>query len=407
MPHTVVMVATSYPRFPGDGVGSFMEPIAKGVAARGHAVHLVAPFHPLIARAPVEDGVRFHFYKYAPIHALNVFGYASGMRADTTLRASAWMAAPLALATGWLKAREVSERYHATVLHGHWVVPGGLLAATARGARPLVVSLHGSDVYVAERHVLLRKTAQWVFDRAGWVTACSDDLRNRAVALGANSSRIETVPYGVDTARFAPSPEGRQRLRAALGIGDAPFVFSAGRLVRKKGFEVLIDAAGEVATRIAGLRVVIAGAGDLRDELEARARQSGAMVMLVGPKTQDEVGDLAAAADVVAVPSVHDAEGNVDGLPNFALEALATATPVVASRVGGLPQAITDFVTGLLVPERDSRALAGALERLLTDPATARGLGVAARADVIRRFGWEQAAARFERAYDRTAERRR
>ena len=122
----------------------------------------------------------------------------------------------------------------------------------------------------------------------------------------------------------------------------------------------------------------------------------GAAVALVGARSQDEVGDLAAAADVVAVPSVHDTEGNVDGLPNFALEALATGTPVVASRVGGLPQAIADGVTGVLVPERDSRALAGALERLLTDPATARRLGTAARADVIRRFGWDRVAERFE-----------
>ena len=81
-PHTVVMVATSYPRFPGDGVGSFMEPIAKGVAARGHAVHLVAPWHPSITRRPIEDGVTFHFYKYAPVPALNVFGYAAGMSPD-------------------------------------------------------------------------------------------------------------------------------------------------------------------------------------------------------------------------------------------------------------------------------------------------------------------------------------
>ena len=98
MRHTVVMVATSYPRFPGDGVGSFMEPIAKHVAARGHDVHLVAPWHPLIARPRSEDGVMFHFYRYAPIRRLNVFGYAGGMRADTRLRLTAWAAAPLAIA---------------------------------------------------------------------------------------------------------------------------------------------------------------------------------------------------------------------------------------------------------------------------------------------------------------------
>ena len=92
--HVVVMVTSSYPRFPGDGIGSFVEPIAKGVAARGHAVHLVAPWHPALTRPPMEDGVQFHFYRYAPLASLNVFGYAAGMRADTAVRGAAWAATP-------------------------------------------------------------------------------------------------------------------------------------------------------------------------------------------------------------------------------------------------------------------------------------------------------------------------
>src|SRR5688572_28179294 len=110
MREVVVMVTSSYPRYPGDGVGSFMEPIAKGVAALGHEVHLVAPWHPAITRGREEDGVAFHFFRYAPTRALNVFGYASGLRADTELRAAAWAVAPLALAAGWFKAWRVATR---------------------------------------------------------------------------------------------------------------------------------------------------------------------------------------------------------------------------------------------------------------------------------------------------------
>src|SRR6185295_11832304 len=163
MRHVVVMVATSYPRFPGDGVGSFMEPIAKGVAARGHEVHLVAPWHPAITRGRSEGGVFFHFYRYAPISAMNVFGYAAGLRADTNLKVAAWAAAPAALAAGWFKAWRVAHKRSATVMHGHWVVPGGAIAAAAAGRLPLVVSLHGSDVYIAERHAVARRTATAVF----------------------------------------------------------------------------------------------------------------------------------------------------------------------------------------------------------------------------------------------------
>ena len=109
MRHRVVMVTTSYPRFPGDSVGTFMEPIAKGVAALGHEVHIVAPWHPAITRGREEDGDFFHFFKYAPIPQLNVFGYAAGLRADEAVRGAAWAAAPLALATGWFKAMRVAQ----------------------------------------------------------------------------------------------------------------------------------------------------------------------------------------------------------------------------------------------------------------------------------------------------------
>jgi glycosyltransferase involved in cell wall biosynthesis len=286
------------------------------------------------------------------------------------------------------------------------VIPGGVTALMAAGRLPLVVSLHGSDVYVAERHALVGRLARTVFERAAWVTACSDDLAARAVTLGASPSRMETLPYGVDAARFAPRPDERARLRRELGI-EGPFVFSAGRLVGKKGFAFLIDAAARLKPEWPTLRVAIAGEGDLHADLAARAVLTGGTVVLLGNRSQDDVARLAAAADVVAVPSIHDDDGNVDGLPNFALEALASGTPVVASRVGGLPSAIEDGVTGRLVQERDATALADALAGLLRNPGLGRVLGTAARAHVVQAFGWDRYAERLITAYDRASGGRR
>jgi glycosyltransferase involved in cell wall biosynthesis len=404
MRHVVVMMATSYPRFPGDGVGSFMEPIAKSVAARGHEVHLVAPWHPAITRGKQEDGVFFHFFHYAPVPSLNVFGYAGGLRADTHLKGAAWLAAPLAMSAGWFKAWRVATKCRATVMHGHWVVPGGVIAAAAAGRLPLVISLHGSDVYVAERHAAARRAARYAYGRAGWVTACSDALRTRACALGAAADRIETLPYGVDVERFAPAPDVRADVRRALGLGDAPVVFTAGRLVSKKGFEFLIDAVRALRRDVPNVRLVIAGEGDLGDELRARAADLAGHVLFAGNVSQDMVGRMSAAADVVAIPSVHDDQGNVDGLPNFALEAMATATPVVATRAGGLPSVIDDGRTGLLVPERDAAALGDALSAVLQWPAARRrDMGDRGRAGICTDFGWPRVGERLEAAYDRAS----
>ncbi|HXG54846.1 MAG TPA: glycosyltransferase family 4 protein [Vicinamibacterales bacterium] len=398
MPEVVVMVTTSYPRFPGDSVGTFMEPIATSIAARGHEVHVVAPWHPLVSRRSVDGGVRFHFYKYAPVRALNVFGYAAAMRADVSLRAAAFMAAPLALAAGWRAARAVARRHRATIMHGHWVIPGGVTAAVAAPHLPLVISLHGSDVYVAERLRGARVAARAAFARAGFVTACSADLATRAIRLGADPSRIAVVPYGVDTLRFGPKPRAAGALRTQLGLPrDTPLVAAAGRLVRKKGFEYLIDALAHVP----GAVVALAGDGTLAGELRSRARSNGTAdrVHFMGDRSQDDVAALFAAADLVVAPSVRDDAGNVDGLPNVVMEALASGTALITTHAGGIGAVVEHERTAIVVPERDARALAAAITRGLADEAHRRRLGKAARELVQSRYGWERTAEQFESAY--------
>lgn len=400
------MVASSYPRFPGDSVGSFMEPIAQGIAALGHEVHMVAPWHPRWARDRVEGGVHFHLFHYAPIAALNTFGYAEGMRADVRLRASAIAVAPLAVLAGWFKTLRVVQKTRATIVHAHWVVPGGAIGAAAAGSLPLIVSLHGSDVFVAERHRLARRVARATFRRAAAVTACSENLRSRAVALGADASRSTVIPYGVDSERFRPDPQQRVLARRRLCIDDtAPLVFAVGRLVTKKGFEYLIDAAAALTTYYPNLRVVIAGDGDLRDSLLERAQRAGLAdhVQFPGVVPHHEVPALLAAADVVVAPSIHDDAGNVDGLPNAVMEMMASATPLIATRAGGIGAVATDGETARLVPERDAMALAAAIDELLRQPALRAALGSRARALVSREHSWGRVARDFDAIYQQSA----
>jgi glycosyltransferase involved in cell wall biosynthesis len=404
--HVVVMLATSYPRFPGDTIGTFMEPIAKGVAALGHEVHMVLPWHPKWDRPSSDGGVQFHVFRYAPHQALNVFGYAGALRQDTHLRWSAWASAPLGLAASFQAARRVAREVGATVLHGHWLVPSGAVVVALPGNLPTVISLHGSDVYVAERHGVVRAVARRTLARVGWVTACSDDLRDRTIRLGAAPDRIETVPYGVDADRFGPDPVARRRIRLDQGFGpDDLVLFAAGRFVSKKGFEFLIDAVASLAPQWPALRLVLAGGGDLDEPLRTRARQRGVAdrVVFPGILTQGEVAAFLAASDIAVVPSVHDERGNVDGLPNTVMEALASGTPVVASRVAGIPSVITHGSTGWLVPERNTEALTAGIGHLLSHPETRAALGDAARQHVRQHHSWARVARQMESAYDRAA----
>jgi glycosyltransferase involved in cell wall biosynthesis len=406
MSERVVMVASSYPRFEGDSVGSFMEPIAQGIASRGHEVHLVAPWHPKWNRPKLDRGVHFHLFRYAPVQTPNTFGYAEGMRADVRLRASAVAVAPLAMLAGWFKALRVAQKKRATIVHAHWVIPGGVIGAAAAGSIPLIVSLHGSDVFVAEKHPVARFAARTAFGRATWVTACSEDLRTRAVALGADATRSTVIPYGVDSEQFRPDAGLRARGRAYLGVADdAPLVVAIGRLVTKKGFEYLIDAAAVLTTRQARLRVAIAGEGDLAPSLRTRAQAAGLgeAVQFLGAVPHDVVPALLAAADVAVAPSVRDDAGNVDGLPNTVMEMMASGTPLVATPAGGIAAVAVDGVTARLVPERDVRALAAAIDGILSDRQAGVHMGRQAREFVRARHSWARVAEDFDVVYRRAA----
>jgi glycosyltransferase involved in cell wall biosynthesis len=206
----------------------------------------------------------------------------------------------------------------------------------------------------------------------------------------------------VDATQFVRDDDARARGRSLLDVPPgAPLVVTVGRFVRKKGFEYLIDAVPALAARHPGLRVVIAGRGDLEAELRARARAAGVggHVHFPGLLAHQAVGQAFAAADVAVVPSVRDDAGNVDGLPNVLMEALATGTPVVATPAGGIGAVITDGENGLLVPERDAAALAASVDRLLGDPGLGARLGAQARSRVQRDHGWDHVARQFEDAY--------
>lgn len=394
------MVTSSYPKFRGDVTAPFIEEIARGVAGAGHLVDVVLPHHPDLRRGE-DEPVRFFPYRYAPRHSWSLWGYAQSLQADVRVRRGVYLLAPLvALALRHaLSKRLTAERYD--VVHVHWVVPNAALVADLVRAHqvPLVVSLHGSDVFLAERLRPARLLARSALRFSGAITACSGDLRERALRLGAPPERTRLVPYGVDLRAFAPLVEegGRGAVRRQrLGVPEGRlFVLALGRLVEKKGFADLLEAAGSCPE----LHVVIAGAGDLRQPLEEQARRVGASASFPGALDRETAAAALSAADVVVVPSVRDAAGNVDGLPNVLLEALAAGRPVVATRVAGIPDVVHDAENGLLVPERDPRALREALLRLARDPRERTQLGRAARLTAEARLTWGAAVRGFEEAY--------
>ena len=254
-----------------------------------------------MASAAAAAGARkaashFHPFRYAPHPSLNVFGYAEALRADVDLRWKAFAAAPLALAAGWWAARRVARAVGATVMHGHWVIPGGAIGATAtpRAAARHQPARVGCLRRRASRDRGARRGTRVRARRMGH--RLQRRSASRALRLGADEQRSEVVPYGVDADRFRPDPAVRAEVRAALGIDDAtPMVFAAGRFVRKKGFEYLIDAIARLAAREAArvgpsLHVITRDARDGRRWRSARRVRRAARVTLESPNASASSG---------------------------------------------------------------------------------------------------------------------
>jgi glycosyltransferase involved in cell wall biosynthesis len=174
-----------------------------------------------------------------------------------------------------------------------------------------------------------------------------------------------------------------------------------GRLVPKKGFDILVRAAAKLAPEFPRLRFVVGGGGPQEGELRGLAAGLDVADRFVFPGVipHSTMPGFLSAADVLAVPSVVDSEGNMDGLPNVVLESLAAGRAVVASRLGGIPLAIRDGTDGVLVTPGSSDELAAALAALLRDPDRRSALARSGRERAANDLSWDSVAAGYERLF--------
>lgn len=272
------------------------------------------------------------------------------------------------------------------VVLAYWLYPDayGAMRAARRAGVPLVVGARGSDLRV--RDPISRALTRPVLRAAARTLVVSDDLARVAERdYGADPERLRVIGNGCDARIF--HPQDRHAARAALDLRqDQPVIVYVGRLVIEKGLRELLQAVRLLQDRMGPLQLAFVGDGALRAELQAaRGADDGLALHLPGAQDPVEVARWMAAADVVTLPSWSE------GHPNVLVEALACGRPVVATDVGGIPE-VVDARSGLLVPVRDSGALASALQAAL-----ARDWDEAALASRHSR-GWDEVAADTLRA---------
>ncbi|WP_309134374.1 glycosyltransferase [Cellulomonas sp.] len=357
----LLVVASTFPAEPGDGVPAFVRDLALRESESFDTL-VVVPRVPNAPRETVEGAVRVRRFAYFPRRWEDLA--AGAIIENLRARPTRWLQVPpFFLAEAWAVLRAVA-RFRPDVIHAHWIVPQGLVTLLVPRRVPVLLTTLGGDLY-ALRGAAVRRLKRAAVARAGAVTVMNEEMRRLVVELGAAPDRVQVVPMGADLRGLA-RPAGASRSGRLLFVG---------RLVEKKGLAVLLDALRSLPAQVRPSLDVV-GDGPLRAQLERAAE--GLDVTFRGQLGRDDLAAAYAAADVAVFPSVVAGSGDQDGLPVALIEAMAAGCAVVASDLPGLDEAVVAGESGVLVPSGDPRALAGAVAELLASEPTRRRLGDAA-----------------------------
>jgi glycosyltransferase involved in cell wall biosynthesis len=276
-----------------------------------------------------------------------------------------------------------------TTINAHWVYPDGVAAAWIgrRLGIPVVVTALGSDVNQYSFYRTRRPQVMWALRHSARVTCVSEALKDQLVCLGAEADRIDVIPNGVDGSLFHIKNLNRVEAKKRLGLDPGHrHLLYVGRLAKEKGPSLLCEAIRILAEkRQLDFQTIFLGDGQEKDSLKQyiTAYRIESHVRLLGEVPHEQIAQWLRAGDWLCLPSTRE------GMPNAMLEALSCGLPVIASKVGGVPEVISDR-NGLLVKPGDPKALANALER-----ATKRQWDGEKVASTVRDWSWDTVASGY------------
>jgi glycosyltransferase involved in cell wall biosynthesis len=290
-----------------------------------------------------------------------------------------------------------------SLVHAHFGPDGVAAMPIARAwGCPLVVTYHGFDATIRPLSLLLTKSpTNWAFvaqrhamnHEARRIVAVSNFIAQRLISSGCDVEKVVTIHTGININRFSSGDLGLEPRRNLVAVA---------RHIAFKGLDVLIRAHATLAGLHPDIRLVLVGQGPLTQSLEDLVTSLGttALVDFIPFVPQEELPRLYRQALALILPSRHAPDGHTEGLGMVLLEAAACGTPVVGSDVGGIPEALDDGRTGLLVPPDDPNALAKALMFLADHDDKATQMGRAGRDWVARNFDVDRQTAKLELLYD-------
>jgi glycosyltransferase involved in cell wall biosynthesis len=380
----VCIATTAFPRWHGDAQGSFIWEAARAIARQGVAVRVVAMHVPGAATHEMMEDVEVFRPRYLRPERWEILRREGG-GLPIIWRKYPWARA-LFLPFGLVHTAAIARHARdCDLVHAQWT----LSAAAARlgrpmHRRPIVATLQGSDIFQAARSPLGARFTRYAIGRCEGLTVLSTALAQATQAAGIPAGRIRIIPNGVATDQWTPPPDG-ERADELLYVGS---------FIERKGVRHLLGAAPDLLQRLPGYRLVLIGDGPQEAELREMAARSGfaEQIEFRGFLPQEEVRAAMQRARVFILPSLEE------GLGVVLLEALACGTPIVASRVDGIVDVVTDDV-GVLAPPSDPEQLGAGVLQVLASTEHWREFSRAARVRAVEHYDWDHIARQFVTLY--------
>ncbi|NEQ68733.1 MAG: glycosyltransferase family 4 protein [Symploca sp. SIO2D2] len=390
--HILVMTSV-YPMTENERDGAFVRETVVRLQPTGAKFSIFAPAY---EASPTHelDGCTVHRFRYSPKPVENLV--RDGAPSKLQKQPLHYISAALYILLGTIQLFWICWKTKPNLLHVNWPFPHGLMAwPTSKILRiPMVFTFHGTELLLAKKFGFVASILRWLLPQAKVVTANSSFTQKLIQSLV--DVPVSVIPYGL-TIEPKSSPE-----RAPEATPSLLFV---GRLIERKGLKYLLEALPLVLKERA-VKLRIAGKGDREADFKVVCQSLNLddHVEFLGFLSREALAQEYANCDIFVFPSIVDSKGESEGLGIVAIEALAHQKPVIASANGGIPDIIIANQTGLLVPEKDSTALAQAILQLLSDPQQAAAMGKAGLAHIQERFSWELILPLWENAFQKAIE---
>ncbi|ESA33404.1 group 1 glycosyl transferase [Leptolyngbya sp. Heron Island J] len=388
----ILTMTSAYPITPDGNHATFLRETMIRLQPAGTKFTVFAPAYEG-SQGYVMDGINVHRFRYC----IKKYENLARDGAPTKLQRQPLylLAAATYILLGSIQLFWICLRDKPDILHVHWPFPHGLMAFPTSKLLgiPMVFSFHGAELLLMKKFSFVKPILKWLTRRAAAVTVNSS-FTHKILQENVYAGEISVIPYGLTIEAKLPTSRNEGEMQKLLFVG---------RLDERKGLRYLLDAMPEIlANQAVELRII--GKGHLEEEVKAQCKAMGLeeSVNFLGFVTKEELADEYASCDVFVLPAIVDSKGDTEGLGIVMIEALAHRKPVIASNVGGISDVITHDETGILIPQREPKALAKAVLAILKDPERADRLARAGLADIQNRFSWQRILPQWQAVFNLT-----